>query len=174
MLQLGELLPQLHQVPINSWVDWSNVSKVHTYTHTHQAKQSKAYGSRAKYSYFHPVNQHWDGCAPLRHLSLVQANPPGAGLVTHRRTVQVSGIAEPEVPQQPQYHQGQLSICLSSKHQVPIDVTAGRATSPVGTRPPGPHLYRLEQFSCSRKQQQHQSGHTWNRTHNLLIRRLMP
>jgi len=35
------------------------------------------------------VNQHWDACAPL---SLVQANPPGAGLVTHRRTVQVSQI----------------------------------------------------------------------------------
>jgi len=43
------------------------------------------------------VNQHWDACAPLRHLSLVQANPPGAGLVTHRRTVQVSWreVAEP-------------------------------------------------------------------------------
>ena len=31
---------------------------------------------------------HWDdSCTPLRHFSLVQANPPGG---THRRTVQVS------------------------------------------------------------------------------------
>jgi len=47
------------------------------------------------------VNQHWDACAPLRRLSLVQANPSGAGLVTHRRTVQVSWIevVEPKVPQ---------------------------------------------------------------------------
>ena len=35
---------------------------------------------------------------------------------------------------------GQLSICFPSLHQVPIDVTAGWATSPVGTRPPGPHF----------------------------------
>jgi len=26
------------------------------------------------------VNQHWDACAPLRRLSLVLANPPGAGI----------------------------------------------------------------------------------------------
>jgi len=38
--------------------------------------------------------------APLRHLSLVQANPLGAGLVTRRRTIQVSWreVAEPKVP----------------------------------------------------------------------------
>ena len=35
---------------------------------------------------------------------------------------------------------GQLSICFPSLHQVPIDVTAGWAASPVGTRPPGPHF----------------------------------
>jgi len=35
------------------------------------------------------MNGHWDACAPLRHSSLVQANPPGTGLVTHRRTAQV-------------------------------------------------------------------------------------
>ena len=33
---------------------------------------SKAYGNRAKHSYCHPVNQHWDACAPLGHLNLVQ------------------------------------------------------------------------------------------------------
>jgi len=63
--------------------------------HTKQ-KQSKAYGSHAEHGYF-PVNQYWDACAPLKHLSLVKANPPGAGLVTRRRTVQVAwkDVAEP-------------------------------------------------------------------------------
>jgi len=32
------------------------------------------------------VNQHWGACSPLGHLSPVQANPPGEGLVTCRRT----------------------------------------------------------------------------------------
>ena len=32
------------------------------------------------------IGVNWDACAPLRHLSLVQANPPGAGPVTHRRS----------------------------------------------------------------------------------------
>ena len=70
------------------------------YTHT---IQSKAYSSHVKHSHCRPVNQHWDGCAPLRHSSLVQANLPGAGLVTRRRTVQVSQleVVEPKVPQQP-------------------------------------------------------------------------
>ena len=49
------------------------------FLHT-QSKQSKAYGSHAKHSYCHPVNQHW---VPLRHLSLVQTNPVGAGLKFH-------------------------------------------------------------------------------------------
>ena len=64
---------------------------------THKAKP-KVYGS---HGYCRPVNQHWDACAPLRHLSLVQENPPGEGLVTRRRTVQVSWreVAEPKVPQ---------------------------------------------------------------------------
>ena len=41
-----------------------------------------------------------------RHLSLEQANPHGAGLVTCRRTVQVSWreVMEPKVPQRPQQH----------------------------------------------------------------------
>jgi len=37
-------------------------------------------------------------------------------------------------------HGQQFDICFPSLHQVPIDVTAGWAASPVGTRPPGPHL----------------------------------
>jgi len=46
-----------------------------------------------------PVKQHWNSFALLRHLSLVLANPPTAGLVTHRRTVQVYGreVMEPRV-----------------------------------------------------------------------------
>ena len=68
-------------------------------------------------------------------------------------------------------------ICFPSLYQVPIDVTA---VSPVDTRPPGPHLYswvywsNVSKVSCSRKQQQHQSGHTGNRTHNLSISRPIP
>ena len=33
-----------------------------------------------------------------------------------------------------------VGICFPSLHQVPDDVTAGWAASPVGTRPPGPHF----------------------------------
>jgi len=67
----------------------------HTHTHTHmhytnthihhitkrytKQSKSKAYGSHAEHSYCRPVNQHWDACAPLRFLSLVQANLPRAG-----------------------------------------------------------------------------------------------
>ena len=48
------------------------------------------------------------------------------------------------------------------------------------TRPSGPHLYsrvdwnNVSKVSCSRKQQQRQSGHTGHRTHNLSISRPMP
>jgi len=61
-----------------------NMSYTHTNTHTlthtqSKQSQSKAYGSHAKHSYCCPVDQHWDACAPFRHLSLVQANPLGAG-----------------------------------------------------------------------------------------------
>jgi len=84
----------------------------HTFTHhaafvhTHAKQASKAYGSYAKHSYCHPVNQ---------------ANPPGIGQVTCRMTLQVSWIevAEPKAPQRP--------ICSPSLHQVTIDVTAGWA-----------------------------------------------
>jgi len=34
-----------------------------------------------------------------------------------------------------------VGICFPILHQVPIDVTAWWAASPVDTRPPGPHLY---------------------------------
>ena len=66
------------------------------------------------------ITKHWDACAPLRRLSLVQANPPGAGLSRSH--------GERLWPQQPQHcymRQGQLGICFPSKYQVPIDVTAG-------------------------------------------------
>ena len=48
MLQLGGLLPQLtpgHQVPINSWVDWSNMSKV-SCSRKQQQHQSGITGNR--------------------------------------------------------------------------------------------------------------------------------
>ena len=51
---------------------------------------------------------------------------------------------------------GQLSICFPSLHQVPIDVTAGWAASPVGTRSPGTHFNSwvdwssVSKVSCSR------------------------
>ena len=38
---------------------------------------------------------HWDACAPL---SLVQANPPGVGLVTGRRTGWVQLTSDHQVP----------------------------------------------------------------------------
>jgi len=57
--------------------------KVIIFAHT-----KKAFGR--KYSYFHPMNQHWGACSPLRRLSLVQENLPGTGLETHRKTIQVS------------------------------------------------------------------------------------
>ena len=70
-----------------------------------KAKQSKANGNRMKHGYCHPANQFWDTCVTLRRLSLVQANLPGAGLVTRRRTVQVSWreVVGPKVPQRPQH-----------------------------------------------------------------------
>jgi len=62
------------------------VINVHTHTKEKKAKPLAAMQNIAQYC--RPVNQHWDACAPLRHFNLVQAYPPGAGLVTHRRTVQ--------------------------------------------------------------------------------------
>jgi len=46
------------------------------------------------------MNQCWDTCTPDTACSLVQANPPEAGLVAHRRTIQVSQreATELEVP----------------------------------------------------------------------------
>ena len=68
--------------------------------HTH-IKQGKAYGRHVKME--KPPSE-----PALRFLSTIQAlevNPSGAGLVTHRSTVQVSWreTAKPEVPQQPQH-----------------------------------------------------------------------
>jgi len=81
---------------------WSLQYTPHGHKQHKYKSKAKAYGSHAEHSYCRPVNQHWDACAPLRRLSLAQANPPGAGLVTYRRTVQVSWIEdmEPKVPQQ--------------------------------------------------------------------------
>ena len=47
----------------------------HVRTHTHKAKLNLC--SHMKHSYCHPANQHRNAYVPLRHLSLVQANPLG-------------------------------------------------------------------------------------------------
>ena len=62
-------------------------------------------------------------------------------------------------------HGQQFDICFPRYYQIPIDVTGSLFTQ----------LGRLEQCEQSfrLKQQQHQSGHTRNQTHNLLISRLM-
>ena len=65
--------------------------------------KAKASGTHAKHSYYRPANQYWDACALLRHLSLVQANSPGAGVVTHRGTVQRQRGRGPKILQQPQH-----------------------------------------------------------------------
>jgi len=71
--------------------------------------------------------------------------------------------------------QGNLLPQIYTRH--PFDATAWLATSLVGTRPPGTHLYswvdwsKVSKVSCSRKQRQHQSR---NWIHNLLIHRPMP
>ena len=77
------------------------VCGVYVCTCVHVSMQSKAYDSLAEHSYCCPVNQHWDACAPLRR---VQANPPGAGLVTHMKAISWRKVAEPKVPQQPHHH----------------------------------------------------------------------
>ena len=79
------------------------------------------------------------GClALLRYSKPCAANPPGAGLVTHRRTVQVSQIdfTESKVPQRPHTARRQLSICFPSYHQASIDVTARWIVSLVDSKFP--------------------------------------
>ena len=74
----------------------------------------------------------------------------------------------------------QLSICFSSLLQVPIDVTAGWAASPVGTRPPGPHYNSWvdwsneNNFLSQENDNNTKVASAGNRTWNLLITRLMP
>jgi len=73
-------------------------------------------------------------------LSIVQANLPGAGLVTHRRVVQVLWREVTE-PQRPTALSKTRTIenLLSSSHQISIYVTAEWAASPVDTRPLASH-----------------------------------
>jgi len=108
------------------------------------------------------------------------ANPPGAGIVAHRRAVQVSWT-EPEVPQWPHTTKRDKdswafasTVCtryplilqlsrllpqLTPGHQVPIQQL---------------ELQYVSKVSCSRKQQQHQSGLAGNETWILSITRQMP
>ena len=78
----------------------------HTHTNTHMhTHKNKPYGSHAKHSFNYclSVKQHWDAYAPLEHLSFVQANPPGEGLVTNRRSIQVpyERLQSPELRNDP-------------------------------------------------------------------------
>ena len=93
-------------------------------------------------SYCHPVKQLWDVCALLRHLSIVQANPPGVKLVARRKT-------HNERSQNPEFYNDPNTIWWDKDswvfappdlHQVPIGVTAGWTASPVDSKPTGPHL----------------------------------
>ena len=132
---------------------------MYLYAYTHKSK-SKAYGSHAKHSYCCPVNRHWDANAPLRHSSLVQANPPRAGLVTRRRTIQVSQIevAEPKVPQRPhtvKRDKDSWAFTPSILTGYPLMLQLGGLLPQLT---PGPHLYswvdwsNVSKVSCSRKQ----------------------
>ena len=79
---------------------------------TCKMKANKASGSHAKHSYYHPANQHWDSCAPLRQLNLVQENPPGAGLVDHKER-----LLNLKFHNYLHTTKGQLKICFPSKYQ---------------------------------------------------------
>ena len=73
-------------------------ARTHTHTHT---RQSKAYGSHNTVIAAQYTNTGMPGTTQPFKPSV--ANPLRAGLVTHRRTVQVSWleVTEPVVPQQP-------------------------------------------------------------------------
>ena len=46
-------------------------------------QKSKIYSIHAEHSYFHPVNQHWDACAPCTQVPEPYVGK-SSGLVTHR------------------------------------------------------------------------------------------
>ena len=77
----------VHTYTVHTLTQCTQCARMHTHTsiQLHNAKQSLR--QPCKTQLLSPSNQEL-GC--LRHLSLVQANPPGAGQETHRRTVQVS------------------------------------------------------------------------------------
>ena len=73
----------------------------HTHTHARTKKQSKVYGIN-----YTAIATQWTSTGmpgTTQALEPCVANPPGAGLVTHRGAVQVSQIeiTEPNVPQRP-------------------------------------------------------------------------
>jgi len=109
----------------------------HTNTHMHTHK-NKPYGSHAKHSFNYclSVNQHWDAYAPLEHLSLVQANPPGEGLVTHRRSIQVpyERLRNPELHNDPntiRWGKDNWAFTSPVYTRYPLMFTAGWAAFPV-------------------------------------------
>jgi len=94
------------------------------------------------------------------------ANPPGAGLVISRRAVQVSRIeiVEPKVPQQ--LHTAKRdkgSWTFASLVYIRVDVGCFPSWHQA-TRSCLVDWSNVSKVSCSRKQQQHQSGLDRNRT----------
>ena len=130
MIQLGFELTsyQLHMhACTHARMHTRTHAHTHACTHTHARMHTCMHActharmhthTQAKYSYCCPANQHWDTCAPLRHLSLVQENSLGVGLATCRRTVQVSyrEVMEPEVLQ---LHKTPLSRIRTVEHLLP-------------------------------------------------------
>ena len=149
-------------------------ARTHTYTRKQCKRKTKPPAAMRNIAITAPL-----GClCTTQALKPCAADPPGAGLVTRRRTVQVSWreVVEPSTTTStPLSETRTLGHCFPSLHQVPIDVTAGWAASPVDTRPPGPHLNswvdwnNVRKVSCSRKQQKHQSGSNGNRTWDLRL-----
>ena len=153
---------------------------VHLLTHTTHTQQSLQL----------PLGGHTAQWPALGHLCATQVLWVSAGMSSWGRTSNPRetvpcltgegvGTQSPTWTFNCYMRHGQFSICFPSKHQVPIDVTAGWAASPVGTRPPGPHFNswvdwsNVSKISCSRKQQ-HQSGPAGNRTWSLMITRWTP
>ena len=60
---------------------------MHTHVHVH-AHTKQSLWLPCRHSHTHPVNEHWDTglySTQVLHLEFVQANPPGVGLVAHKR-----------------------------------------------------------------------------------------
>ena len=120
------------------------LARMYTHAHTHaKAKQ--------KQSLQLPLYGHASQWSALGHLCATQVLGVSAGMPSWGGTSNLQeavpcltdegvGIRSPTWTFNSYMRHGQLSIWFPSLYQVPIDVTARWAVSPVGTRPPGPHF----------------------------------